>query len=44
MRLDGFTDDTTQFVEQILNISTPLVHDVFQHLGTNSKLIIFISE
>jgi hypothetical protein len=41
--LDGFTDDTAHFVDHILALATPLVHDVFQHLSTNSKFITHFS-
>ena len=34
--LDGFTDETLLQIES-LNKLTPLVHDVFLHLATNSK-------
>ena len=35
-RLEGFTDESRQFIEQQLLPMTPLVHDIFQHLYTNS--------
>lgn len=37
MKLEGFTDDTQYYVETILNLYTPLVHDIYQYLSTNSK-------
>jgi hypothetical protein len=29
LRLDGFIDDTTDYVEHLLSMATPSVHDVF---------------
>ena len=36
IKIEGFNDETTQFTDY-LNQYTPMIHDIFQHLLTNSK-------
>ena len=39
--LEGFTDETDQYLQSLNNL-TPIVHDVFLHLATNSILHFYL--
>jgi hypothetical protein len=41
VKIEGFTDETAGYCDQ-LNYFTPVVHDIFFHLSTNSTSILVI--